>query len=270
MLGKLIKYEFKATYRFMLMIYSLLFVSGIILALGILFYGLFMQLEISGTIITVGETIISILGVVFISLFVMGTIFVLSVMTFYSIKRFHDNLLGDGGYLMHTLPVKTRDNIWAKCIVSVLWTVISTIAVIVVYYVLALILGGTETVSATIELFSEIDWSFFAELENVILTIEFILSSVFYLVNFYFCIYASIAIGYSLNNNRVLISVLSYIGFCIAESILSAAVSVPFLFWEDTYLPVLNEGIVIILHLIRFAVYYFITNYFMKNKLNLQ
>ncbi len=270
MLGKLIKYEFKATYRFMLLTYLLLFVSGVILALGIRLYDFFLQLEISEAVLSFGELIISVFGIAFIALFVMGTIFVLSVMTFYSIKRFHDSLLGDGGYLMHTLPVKTRDNIWAKCITSVLWTVISTVAVIITLYVLALISFSAETITATIELFSEIDWSFLLELENVILAIEIVLLAFFQLVNPYFLIYASMAIGYSFNTNRILISVLCYIGFYFVQSALSTAISVPFLFWDNTYLPVLNFTIRLILALVCFVAYYLITNYFMKNKLNLQ
>lgn len=270
MLGKLIKYEFKATYRFMLMIYSLLFVSGIILALGIRFYDFFLKLEINEAIVTVGETIISMFGIVFISLFVSGTIFVLSVMSFYSIKRFHDNLLGDGGYLMHTLPVKTRDNIWAKCITSVLWTVISVIAVIVTYYVLALISYSTETITATIEFFSEIDWRFFAEVENVLLAIEIVLSCVISIVSSYLHIYVSMAIGYSLNTSRILVSVLCYIGFSVVESITHTMLSVPFLFWEDGTLPMFYFGVGLMIAVIWLVVYYFITNYFMKNKLNLQ
>ena len=54
-------------------------------------------------------------------LFVAGLMAVCIMSVVVVINRFRQNLLGDEGYLMFTLPVSVDQHIWAKLIVSFIW-----------------------------------------------------------------------------------------------------------------------------------------------------
>ena len=116
MLGKLIKYEFKATSKFILMIFGLLLALSTMMSVSLAFNlddiiaGISQEFQVGGLILGVVAFLI-------IMLFVVLNVAAICGMFFYAISRFKRNLLGDEGYLMHTLPVKTRDNILSKSIV---------------------------------------------------------------------------------------------------------------------------------------------------------
>jgi type IV secretory pathway VirB3-like protein len=88
MLGKLLKYEFKATSRIFLPMFGALLIVAA-------FSRLFMSLSFDvPSVIGVTVSVIMIIGII--------------VMTFLlTIQRFNKNLLGSEGYLMFTLPVST-------------------------------------------------------------------------------------------------------------------------------------------------------------------
>ena len=113
MLGKLMKYEFKATSRFMLLMYVVLFAISAIISLSIRLNidGLF---EALSNRFELGTVLLAVVSAMVLFMFFAMNVVVLCGMFFYSISRFKNNMLGDEGYLMHTLPVKVRDNILAK------------------------------------------------------------------------------------------------------------------------------------------------------------
>ena len=105
--------------------------------------------------------------------------------------------------------------------------------------------------------------------------LETIILSIAVLAGFNLMIYAAMAIGYSFNSNKTAKSVLTYIGFYFASQIINmflikifnpiasnipSGFAVPHAFLIGT----------LALYIIYAAVYFFITNYFLKNKLNLQ
>lgn len=117
MLGKLIKHEFKATYK----IFGLLF--GALLALTLLTkfcvyipddYKIFKILKI---ILTVLYVII----VVCMSLFSVVIV----------LMRFNNNMLKDQGYLSHTLPVKMWQQITAKVLTYMVWVILSVMGTVI-------------------------------------------------------------------------------------------------------------------------------------------
>ena len=108
MLGKLLKYEFKATSRTFLPIYGAL----ILVALG---NRLFRMGNID-------------LGFGLTTAILVGLFVALGVLTLMvTIQRFNRNLLGDEGYLMFTLPVEPNQLIFSKLITTVIWGVLSGI-----------------------------------------------------------------------------------------------------------------------------------------------
>ena len=104
MLGKLFKYEVKATARIFLPLYFVLIVFAIINS--------FMSFNADDfslpQFITLTLYIFILVGMFVASLIVM-------------IQRFYKNLLSEEGYLMFTLPVKPYKHIISKLIVSVMW-----------------------------------------------------------------------------------------------------------------------------------------------------
>ena len=119
MLGKLIKYEFKATMRSFLAIYASLILTGVLI-------GIFMFANVE-----VGMS----LGML-IMVALMITLGVLTITVI--IKRFSKHLLGDEGYLMMTLPVSAKKIVASKIITSVVYLILSTIVVFLVFVVIML------------------------------------------------------------------------------------------------------------------------------------
>lgn len=108
MLGKLLKYEFKATGRTFIPVY-----------IGILLIALINRGSRLINIEAISNITGMILGALFVALIVLTIIVI--------VQRFHKNLLTDEGYLMFTLPVKTETIIGAKLITAVVWGILSII-----------------------------------------------------------------------------------------------------------------------------------------------
>lgn len=121
MLGKLLKYEFKATSRTFVPLYIALIFVAIINNLFI----------VSNIELSIGVIMTMIMFGLFVALGVL-TLVVL-------IQRFNKNLLGDEGYLMFTLPVKPYQLILSKLLITVFWTLISGIVSIITFIIL---MGG--------------------------------------------------------------------------------------------------------------------------------
>ena len=115
MLGKLLKYEFKATSRILLPLYGALLIFAFIVKIfiGTKLDGVNMDflggIPAVVSIFTYGAT--------------MAAVFIVTI--FIIIQRFYKNLLGDEGYLMNTLPVSTTSNISSKLISAIIWSLVS-------------------------------------------------------------------------------------------------------------------------------------------------
>ncbi|MDR3051979.1 MAG: hypothetical protein LBU67_09715 [Oscillospiraceae bacterium] len=112
MLGKLLRNELKATGRLFLILYALL-------ALMTGFY------KVSRLLPTRFVVTQSIMVAVSTALYVVIVVGVVAMSFVIMVQRFYKNLLGDEGYLMHTLPVTAGQHILAKLMVSLLWNVLS-------------------------------------------------------------------------------------------------------------------------------------------------
>lgn len=117
MLGKLIKYEYRATARTFIPIYIALLLVAIINRV----------FRIRNIDVAWGISTIVLVGL-FIALGVLTIIVI--------IERFNKNLLGDEGYLMFTLPVKSEQLIVSKLIISIVWTIVSGIIAFITFLIL--------------------------------------------------------------------------------------------------------------------------------------
>ena len=116
MLGKLIKYEFKATARIYLPFFVLL-----VLLTGV--NRLF--IEIGGAGYTPQYMKIPSIVTVILYFVALAAVFVITMVA--TIQRFYKNFMTDEGYLMFTLPVTKDRLILSKLIVAVIWNILSTV-----------------------------------------------------------------------------------------------------------------------------------------------
>lgn len=277
MLGKLIKYEFKATYKFMLMLYGILLALSLMLSVGL-------RLNVQDVInsftnrFNIGGLIMMIIAVMFMILFAIISASVLCGMFFYSIVRFKNNLLGNEGYLMHTLPAKESDHIFAKLIVSVIWTIAGVFALMISYGLIVLVISSSKEIA---ELFSQLPalikmwYIHYRNMipEFVLYVVEIIICCIVNLVCMYLHIYASMAVGYSFNSHRALISVGIYLGIAAVFNIIKGIAIIPFQtlgmfnFADFGHFPLIFA---IVTTAIASVALFVTANHFMNKKLNLQ
>ena len=275
MLGKLIKHEFRATRRTML---PLLMVFAIGSALAIV--GFYLNaIRIEKNPVTITEE----WGVLFIIFFSMTMMFygimiatAVCMNIFVSASRFEKNLLGDEGYLMHTLPVTAGQKLASKLIMSIIWAAVSLAIMVLSATAISDIVNNAGLFSITAFSSSSI----FGDYGILHMLLSYA-ETFFGFCRFYLVLFAAMAIGYSVNDHRRIFSVAAgsgiFIGINIIDSIIQAIYNwkrvgfsvVGIMFYAD------NTGWV--LDLIQLAacivtcvVLFFVTRYFLDKKLNLQ
>ena len=117
MLGKLLKYELKASSRTLVPLYAGILILSIVC-------GSFFAAQ-ANSFINAGKMNIF-FGILYLLLFAL--LVAMSVLTVVSIvQRFYKNLLGDEGFLMFTLPVSSTMLLASKTLAAVFWTLASSI-----------------------------------------------------------------------------------------------------------------------------------------------
>jgi hypothetical protein len=194
MLGKLMKYEIKATARWFLPLYTVILV---IAAISRLLFGDPLMMESSGFTFRKAISILVILAYV---ILVVGVMIVTLVVC---IIRFYKSLLGDEGYLMFTLPVQTWKHITGKLLIAVLWSFLSGLFACLSIFI---IIPSPELLKIRQAFAAEFS-QFFNFGSYCILSAVVIVSLVFSILQ----IYAAIALGHLFNKHRLLASFGMYI-----------------------------------------------------------
>lgn len=139
MLGKLIKYEFKACGRVFFPIYLVILILSIINGIYSQ-YGFIQSLKNNlsqkGSLLGVQGILTVVLLALFVSLFVITIIF--------TIQRFKKSLLEDEGYLIFTLPVSSRNIILSKYIVSLIFVILSTLVAILSFMLMGIFIENYQ------------------------------------------------------------------------------------------------------------------------------
>lgn len=125
MLRKLMKHEFRATGRIMLPLYLVLLAT----AIGANFS--------TRGLMDTPYRILDVLGVLLVVAFVVAIMGVCVMSLVLMIQRFYKNLLQDEGYVMLTLPVSIHQQVWSKLIVSAVWFLATIAAVIAACCIMA-------------------------------------------------------------------------------------------------------------------------------------
>lgn len=214
MLGKLMKYELRATGRIALPCFLLVLVLAGLTRLSAAY-----MLDKGG--------ILSLLGGIIIFLFVIACI-ALSVLTLVlTIQRFRNNLLGDEGYLMHTLPVTASANIFAKLLSSLIWYAGSALVGLLAVVVLTVQVDALQELSSFFRDFMEVLTPGYAA-HGVLWALEFVLLVAAALGAFSLMVYASLSLGHRAQSRRTLASFGCFCGIYILTQIVSGLLTVLF------------------------------------------
>lgn len=268
MLGKLLKYELKATSRVFIPLYIAILVVSIV-------NGLSLNLEI----LNIQGLATIILMCLFISLFVI-TIVV-------TIQRFNKNLLKDEGYLMFTLPVSSKHLILSKYLTSLIWTFLSFVVAFLSF-----------TIIFMIPTYKYFDFSYFINEFNLLFSnmlnlnilgqfLKIILLMIISYTIFIFNVYLALSVGQLPIFNRFR-NVSSFIGFLVINLLISYAQNIVSLFVNDASVnieaidninyainsvtSIVSKGlnIAIVINIIIILVLFFATTYILDKKLNLE
>ena len=264
MLGKLLKYELKATSRVFIPLYIAILVVSIV-------NGLSLNLEI----LNIQGLATIVLMCLFISLFVI-TIVV-------TIQRFNKNLLKDEGYLMFTLPVSSKHLVLSKYLTSLIWTFLSFVVAFLSF-----------TIIFMIPTYKYFDFSYFINEFNLLFSnmlnlnilgqfLKIILLMIISYTIFIFNVYLALSVGQLPIFNRFR-NVSSFIGFLVINLLISyvqnivdnAFVNIEAIdnvnYSIDSISSIVSKGlnIAIVINLIIILVLFFATTYILDKKLNLE
>ncbi len=216
MLGKLLKHEFRATGRVMLPVLGVLVFLTLLFNLSVRF------------IATTDSTLLRVLFALVIFSFVAGIIAAEIIALVLMINRFYKNLLGEEGYLMHTLPVNVHELVWSKIIVSFVWFTVLNLLIVLLIGCSALLLSGSDLAEVFLDFpeWSEI-WQALREVglyprHFVLLALEYLLLIVIGGVASCLHFYAAMALGHSFANHKGLLSVVFFIGISMFFNILGS------------------------------------------------
>lgn len=273
MLGKLLKYDFRSMFK------QFAFIWPAALALGLINrFTLGIQTNAGSVwgwdhagVLSTSAGIAALLAFIC----VMAAMFV--VVLIFVVQRFYRGLLGDEGYLMHTLPVKTWELIASKLICAIVVTVVSIIVA-----ALAVFLLVPFTMEDFQDLFPGLMKVLFRLLRpgDYLFILEFLLLMIAGGTSSYLHIYLAMALGHLASRHRVAMSVIAYVGINIAGTVVLNVLSS--FRWAPIFDIRLDElfgtrgaihlglWLLIAICLAVDAVYFFCTNYILKRNLNLE
>ncbi len=271
MLGKLLKYEIKATGRIFLPLYAVLFLFAIITRIFNPGAGFNSEFQ-------AGSGAMQITGGIMMAAYVSIIVAIFVVTVVMMIQRFYKNLLSDEGYLMFTLPVRPWKHIASKLIVSVLWIVVSGIVTMLSVAVLV----------STWELWKAIPDAFAKLIEMINqyfgasgywFGLEMLLLMLTSLVLGILLIYAAIALGHLFTRHRTLFGLGAFLALNTVSQWIIATVgkiigeTYPALFTGFTTDLAANHWLLwlgVFSNLVFGTAYFAITNYVLSKRLNLE
>ena len=208
MLGKLLKHEFRATGRTMLP------VLGVLAAL-VLVTNLFVRF---GDQLISRYQLAAVLFALIVAAAVIGVIAAEVMAIVVMVQRFYKNLLGDEGYLMHTLPVNVHELVWSKLIVSLVWILATNLVIFLLGLASVVnladlsvgqIMAGFPSVEEIRRAMAELG---ITRMDLWLLILEVILMVLCGGLITCLHFYAAMSLGHIFTQNKVLMSVVFFIG----------------------------------------------------------
>lgn len=241
MLGKLIKNEWKGTYRT-----GCLMLIGLV---GITFLGwlafqspMWRQLSDENYYYrsTFGVNILNITSVFTLLLYAMMLVAVsVGIIAFLGV-RFYKTMYTDEGYLTHTLPVTEGQLLFTKTLISGVWILLINIGIILsVFMLMVFMVSAILPAGYSLSDFWEEFWRMYQEegLEEMVLLFErelglnfrgyfaySIVTMIFGAFTSIITLFGAISLGQLFTKHRVLMAIVSYIGISIVKGICSSVV----------------------------------------------
>lgn len=283
MLSKLLKYEMMSTGRIFGVCYIGVLVTALLFRLlGALAWDYGNELDtVQGFL-----AIPNIVAGLSMMMYVVMVVAVIVVTIIFILQRFYKNLLTGEGYLMHTLPVTAAQHIWSKLIAAVIWTILSSIVVVLSVCVLSM---TGELLAAFIE-----EWREFLAVFRIYFGVPFSLIALECVVVLVVSIavsilevYLAIMLGHQAAKHKIAMAVVAYVGISVVLNIifsiglnllLVSAYGLHLMDWLGRiaenmtpmqWLQVMLLGS-LVLNLIMGIVFYVITERLMRRNLNLE
>lgn len=261
MLKKLLKHEFYATGKTLIPIYAITLIIALVNRVTSNIQSFRGPLKILQVLVMFAYGIS-----------IIATLFVTFV---FIILRFYKNLMTDEGYLMFTLPVKPAQLINSKLIVSIIWTIVSTVITVCAFLILFI---SPERMSTIREAWNSIIVTLRSAFGDkfVLFTTELILIMFISLIQQILLIYVSIAAGSLFSGHRILGAFASYIAI---NTVMQIITTVLMFVWmrlmsssieELDAVPQLIFPFVLVTSIVLAVIYYLGTYYIFSRKLNLE
>ncbi len=258
MLKKLIKHEFKATYRFYVPIYIAL---AALVALACIFLTVIDHFDVNEMFLSITLPLGAIVGF-------LAIIFTVLSPYIFICLRFYRSTATREGYLTFTLPASTNQILFSKFLVSFLWAVLTVgVTTLAIFVLLAVGFDPDMTFTAIHQLFHSSEFNFTTILSFVVGYANSILS-----------IYTAISLGQFVRDHRVIASIAFYAATYTVQQIVSLVVLIPIMIGSG----VLSSGetlnysdlgimsvVSIILSLVFCVIFYFVSERILDRKLNL-
>lgn len=208
MLGKLLKYEIKATARLFFPIYLAILLFAFINRLINPFENIGNN-TYNATI--EGFNFLSIIQTISVFVYFALIVAVIAMTLVIIIQRFYKNLLGDEGYLMFTLPVKPWHHIVSKLLISLVWIIFSFIIIMCS----VLILINIDNIFGELAKIINAGRNFFGDTILILIPISALIVSAYFIMT----VYNALSIGHLFTKHRILASFGAYIGIYIISQI---------------------------------------------------
>ena len=242
MLGKLIKYEFRATGRSMLPALAVLTVLVVLANISVRLLDSHLSSFLTILLILVLiATFVAVVAAELMPIIIM-------------IVRFHKNLLANEGYLMHTLPASVHSLVWAKLIVSLVWLLATNLVIVLLGGLsvmhlaqmnLAQLLAGFPSMEELRRMLASVGLNmgdFYLVLAELALII--ILSGLVSCLHFY----AAMSLGHTFTRRKGLMSVLCFVGISFAFSLITNLLGIQEVEYLNTVTVVTVRGGLNVLH----------------------
>ena len=276
MLRKLLKHEFRATGRIMLPLYLILLAT----AIGANFS--------TRGLLETDLKVLDLLGGLLVMAFAVAIIAVCVMSMVVMVQRFYKNLLQDEGYVMMTLPVSVHQQVWSKLIVSAVWFALTLVVVCLACLIMAFDVELVQQIATGFrELFQEIyrNLSTYYAINGTAIVAEFLVLCFVGCCAMCLQFYAALAIGHSFSGHKMAWSVAWYFIIQFAVQFVGGMLVVLLdeswlhhllLGWTDSWkisgMAAVHFGMCVLIvgELVYGAVFYLLTTYFLKRRLNLE
>ncbi|WP_434311392.1 hypothetical protein [Hominifimenecus sp. rT4P-3] len=253
MLGKLWKYDCKATWLYLVLSYVIL--VGYTLILKLTGIDLEMPFHVAGVV-----------GLMRIFLYIGFVIVAIAVQLFtyvQVIRRFYKNMFSHEGYLTNTLPVKPWELLVSKVLSGSFWMIATTLVLLFCLTILGTALPY-EARGLLVGIFRDI-WHNLPD-STIVLTAILLIVSPFQTILIY---YACICVGQLFPKMRILAAVLIYLGYSLVEGVVGSLFSALLMDVMDPYGTV-ELVFATIYTFVTIAAGYFVCHWVLTRHLNLE